>query len=88
VDGAERAPGLPGPRGLLSTPVLDPGLQRIWAAQGSPRQGQSWGRRLTEGRPGPWRYALFYPLLALLLALAFARAWRALRGIAAGSGRA
>lgn len=78
-------PSAPGPRGIVAAPVSDPGIRRLWADSGSPRQGQGWGERLGEGRPGPWGSPLFYPLLALLLAWACRRAWLALDA-AAGEG--
>ena len=75
-------PAAPAPRGLVAAPVSDPGIRQLWADSGSPRQGQRMSERLTEGRPGPWGFSLFYLLLAILFAWASRRAWRALDGAA------
>ena len=85
-DAAERA--APAPRGFIGPAPEDPGLRRIWEAQGSPRSGQSLDQRLIAGRPGPWRFSAFYLLLALLLIAAAARAWRSLRQAIRPSGGA
>jgi hypothetical protein len=71
------------PSGLLSAPVADPGIRRLWAATGSPRAGQSWLARLTADRPGPWGWGLSYPLLALAFLWAFRRAWRSVAALCA-----
>jgi len=70
-----------GPAGLVRVPVPDPHLRSIWAAYGSPRRGQGWVARFTEGRPGPWGYAWFYLALVGTYGYVVWRLWRAMRGV-------
>jgi len=79
VAGADPAPGEVGPAGFVRVPVPDNLVRALWAATGSPRQGQGVVERFTEGRPGPWGVAPFYLLLLLLYAGAVVGVWRAVR---------
>jgi hypothetical protein len=70
-----------GPSGLVRVPVPDPRLRALWAAGGSPRQGQGLAARFTEGRPGPWGFSLFYVLLVGVFGFVVFRLWGALGGL-------
>lgn len=70
-----------GPSGLVRVPVPDPRLRALWAAGGSPREGQGLAARFTEGRPGPWGFSLFYLALIGLFGFVVFRLWGVLGGL-------
>ena len=68
----------------MGPPVDDTGVRRLWQDMGSPRAGQPLLRRLTDDRPGPWRWWPFYGVLVLLFSLTLIRVGAAVIRLARG----